>query len=134
MNFSMPGEATTKLRLARFEELGNRARMGTNIKYRRSHAQKVVDLTRMHEAHEGIPHNHNVQIRSGKRAGEFTPWLVRNTKHVRKSGGCSSQIPFRLHSLNAPELAPTAHETKDNLRLSGQRSGSLQYRIQRMTR
>ena len=58
-------------------DVGHVTRLGTNVQNRRAHRQNVVDLARVNNTDKLFPHDDDVQISGGQRAGKLVEWLVR---------------------------------------------------------
>src|SRR5258706_15296400 len=77
----------------------------TDVKYRRANLQDVIDLARMNNTGERVPHHNHMQVRGRKRACQFTERLVRQTKNI-------SQLVSLGVSLHFFILATAAYKTK----------------------
>ena len=64
------------------EERGDVAGTWANIENGGANAENIVDLAGVNEADEGIAHDDDMQVGSGKGSGEFVQRLVRETERV----------------------------------------------------
>ena len=66
----------------RIQDFGKMARARSDIEQGSGDGENIVNLARMHQAHEWIAHYDDVQIGGGERAGEFRKRLVGKAEEV----------------------------------------------------
>ena len=106
--------------------INNVAAEWTYVKDRRANLQDVIYFAWMNDPGERIAHNHNVQIRSRKRASQLAQRLIRKTKNI------SQLVPSGV-SLNLLVLAAAAYKTKRNLIAIREFPSRAKQSVQRMT-